>query len=161
MARAQQDRWFERYRETGAPALLAKVFDRTAPELLRVAGYLTRGDVDRVLGTFTLGPGGNDRGLCQRDVIHQTRQTLGLFECGALQRGAGEPEAGGLEPRLERFAESLTGEAGTDPALSGGHVVFGGSLSPEARARLTEMGLSFGTAAMAPGTGGGEGETAE
>ncbi len=36
------DRLFCRYRETGDPKFLQRVFDRTAPELLRVALYLTR-----------------------------------------------------------------------------------------------------------------------
>lgn len=36
------DRLFRRYRETGDPRYLGRVFDRTAPELLRVASYLTR-----------------------------------------------------------------------------------------------------------------------
>ncbi|MGB3967310.1 MAG: sigma factor, partial [Planctomycetota bacterium] len=36
------DRLFRRYRETGDPRLLGRVFDRTAPELLRVALHLTR-----------------------------------------------------------------------------------------------------------------------
>lgn len=36
------DRLFRRYRETGDPRYLGRVFDRTAPELLRIAEYLTR-----------------------------------------------------------------------------------------------------------------------
>lgn len=32
------DRLFRRYRETGDPRYLGRVFDRTAPELLRVVG---------------------------------------------------------------------------------------------------------------------------
>ncbi len=35
-------RLFRAYRETGDPRYLGRVFDRAAPELLRVAGYLTR-----------------------------------------------------------------------------------------------------------------------
>ncbi|MEM7204162.1 MAG: sigma-70 family RNA polymerase sigma factor [Planctomycetota bacterium] len=36
------DRWFRRYCRTGSPRALAAVFDRTAPELLRVARHLTK-----------------------------------------------------------------------------------------------------------------------
>lgn len=40
--RACEDRWFDRFRRTGDPRALAKVFDRTAPELWRVAAHLCR-----------------------------------------------------------------------------------------------------------------------
>jgi RNA polymerase sigma factor (sigma-70 family) len=39
---ARADRLFRRYRATGDPRLLGRVFDRTAPELLRVAVHLSR-----------------------------------------------------------------------------------------------------------------------
>jgi RNA polymerase sigma-70 factor (ECF subfamily) len=53
--RAREDRWFERFRRTGDPRVLAKVFDRTAPELWRVAAHLCRdrhAAEDAVQGTF-------------------------------------------------------------------------------------------------------------
>jgi RNA polymerase sigma-70 factor (ECF subfamily) len=40
--RAREDRWFDRFCRTGDPRLLAKVFERTAPELWKVAIYLCR-----------------------------------------------------------------------------------------------------------------------
>lgn len=42
MIRPREDRWFLRYRRTGDPRLLAKVFDRTADELYAVAAHLCR-----------------------------------------------------------------------------------------------------------------------
>lgn len=42
MIRSAVDRWFDRFRQKGDPAALAKVFDRTAPELWRVASHLCR-----------------------------------------------------------------------------------------------------------------------
>jgi len=36
------DSWFVRFRQCGDPAALARVFDRTAPEILRLATHLTR-----------------------------------------------------------------------------------------------------------------------
>lgn len=53
--RAREDRWFDRFRRTGDPRLLAKVFDRTAPELWKVASHLCRDQhaaEDAVQGTF-------------------------------------------------------------------------------------------------------------
>jgi RNA polymerase sigma factor (sigma-70 family) len=55
--RAREDRWFDRFRRTGDPRVLAKVFDRTAPELWRVAAHLCRdrhAAEDAVQGTFLL-----------------------------------------------------------------------------------------------------------
>ncbi|MFN9945939.1 MAG: sigma-70 family RNA polymerase sigma factor [Planctomycetota bacterium] len=42
MIRAREDRWFDRFRRTGDPRALAKVFDRTAAELGKVASHLCR-----------------------------------------------------------------------------------------------------------------------
>jgi RNA polymerase sigma-70 factor (ECF subfamily) len=53
--RAREDRWFDRYRRNGDPRLLARVFDRTAPELWKVATHLCRDRhavEDAVQGTF-------------------------------------------------------------------------------------------------------------
>lgn len=53
--RARADRWFDRFRRTGDPRLLAKVFDRTAAELWKVASHLCRdrhAAEDAVQGTF-------------------------------------------------------------------------------------------------------------
>ena len=55
MIRAREDRWFDRFRRTGDPRALAKVFDRTAPELWRVAVHLCRdrhAAEDAVQGAF-------------------------------------------------------------------------------------------------------------
>ena len=55
MIRAREDRWFDRYRRNGDPRLLARVFDRTAPELWKVAAHLCRDRhavEDAVQGTF-------------------------------------------------------------------------------------------------------------
>lgn len=57
MIRAREDRWFDSFRSTGDPRVLAKVFDRTAPELWRVAAHLCRdrhAAEDAVQGTFLL-----------------------------------------------------------------------------------------------------------
>lgn len=40
--RSREDRLFDRYRQRGDTRSLAELFDRTAPEIWRVAGYLTR-----------------------------------------------------------------------------------------------------------------------
>src|SRR5574341_599223 len=40
--RSRADAAFERYRTSGDPRALARLFDLTAPELARVAGYLVR-----------------------------------------------------------------------------------------------------------------------
>lgn len=40
--RSREDRLFDRYRQRGDTRALAELFDRTAPEVWRVAGYLTR-----------------------------------------------------------------------------------------------------------------------
>jgi len=53
--RAREDRWFDRFRRTGDPRLLAKVFDRTTAELWKVASHLCRdrhAAEDAVQGTF-------------------------------------------------------------------------------------------------------------
>lgn len=53
--RAREDRWFDRFRRSGDPRLLAKVFDRTAPELWKVAVHLCRNRhaaEDALQGTF-------------------------------------------------------------------------------------------------------------
>ena len=42
MIRPKADRLFDRFRRTGDPKLLARVFDLTAPELGRIASYLCR-----------------------------------------------------------------------------------------------------------------------
>ena len=42
MVLGREECWFERFRRNGDPAALAALFDRTAPELLRVALHLTR-----------------------------------------------------------------------------------------------------------------------
>lgn len=55
MIRAREDRWFDRYRRSGDPRLLTRVFDRTAPELWKVATHLCRDRhtvEDAVQGTF-------------------------------------------------------------------------------------------------------------
>lgn len=55
MIRAREDRCFDRFRRAGDPRLLAKVFDRTAPELWKVASHLCRdrhAAEDAVQGTF-------------------------------------------------------------------------------------------------------------
>lgn len=55
MIRARTDRLFERFRRAGDPRALAGVFDRTAPELWRVAAHLCRDRheaEDLVQGTF-------------------------------------------------------------------------------------------------------------
>ncbi|MCC7065266.1 MAG: sigma-70 family RNA polymerase sigma factor [Planctomycetes bacterium] len=55
MIRAREDRWFDRFRRTGDARALAKVFDRTAPELWRVAVHLrrdTQAAEDAVQGAF-------------------------------------------------------------------------------------------------------------
>lgn len=57
MIRAREDRWFDHFRRTGDPRVLAKVFGRTAPELWRVAAHLCRdrhAAEDAVQGTFLL-----------------------------------------------------------------------------------------------------------
>ncbi|MCU0866882.1 MAG: sigma-70 family RNA polymerase sigma factor [Planctomycetes bacterium] len=46
MIRPKADRLFDRFRRTGDPQFLARVFDRTAPELGRVASYLCRNRAD-------------------------------------------------------------------------------------------------------------------
>lgn len=53
--RAREDRWFDRFRRTGDPRPLAKVFEQTAPELWKVAIYLCRdrhAAEDAVQGAF-------------------------------------------------------------------------------------------------------------
>jgi hypothetical protein len=40
--RPREDRQFERFQKNGDPSALARVFDRTAPELFRVAAWLCR-----------------------------------------------------------------------------------------------------------------------
>ena len=55
MIRPRIDRCFHRYRQNGDPQLLARVFDRAAPELWRVAAHLCRDRhdaEDAVQGTF-------------------------------------------------------------------------------------------------------------
>ncbi len=55
MVRASEDRLFERYLSRGDQRALAALFDRVAPELWRVATYLTRGSAaveDAVQATF-------------------------------------------------------------------------------------------------------------
>ena len=42
MRELDPERLFERYRATGDPAALAALFDRTAPQLLKVARVLVR-----------------------------------------------------------------------------------------------------------------------
>tara|TARA_R110002072_G_scaffold25443_7_gene85291 strand:+ start:31085 stop:34114 length:3030 start_codon:yes stop_codon:yes gene_type:complete len=44
MTRSSENRCFRRFQQTRDPRLLAKVFDATAAELLRVAGHLSNGD---------------------------------------------------------------------------------------------------------------------
>ncbi|MFK7742442.1 MAG: hypothetical protein AB8H80_19165, partial [Planctomycetota bacterium] len=44
MTRSQENRCFRRFQKSRDPRLLAKVFDATAAELLRVAGHLSHGD---------------------------------------------------------------------------------------------------------------------
>jgi len=72
MNRSRENRCFRRFQEKRDPRMLAKVFDWTAPELLRVAGHLANGDrelVEEVLqATFLTAIEDADRYDPSRDV---------------------------------------------------------------------------------------------
>ena len=72
MTRSHENRCFRRFQQTRDPRLLGKVFDATAPELLRVAGHLSNGDreltQDALQATFLTAIEQADRYDAERDV---------------------------------------------------------------------------------------------
>jgi RNA polymerase sigma-70 factor (ECF subfamily) len=72
MTRSSENRCFRRFQQTRDPRLLAKVFDATAAELLRVAGYLSNGDreltQDALQATFLTAIENADSYDAERDV---------------------------------------------------------------------------------------------
>ena len=72
MTRSSENRCFRRFQQTRDPRLLAKVFDATAAELLRVAGHLSNGDreltQDALQATFLTAIENADSYDAERDV---------------------------------------------------------------------------------------------
>jgi len=72
MTRSHENRCFRRFQQTRDPRLLGKVFDATAPELLRVAGHLSNGDreltQDALQATFLTAIEQADKYDAERDV---------------------------------------------------------------------------------------------
>lgn len=116
--RAREDRWFDRFRRTGDPRLLAKVFDRTAPELWRVAAHLCRNRhaaEDAVQSTFLTAIEAKDGWDAARPLLPWLLGLLANRVRENRRRNARAPEA-----------ERVTVAAGErDPAELAEHGEFG------------------------------------
>ncbi|MBL8722536.1 MAG: sigma-70 family RNA polymerase sigma factor [Planctomycetes bacterium] len=124
MIRAREDRWFERFRRTGDPRLLAKAFDRTAPELWKVAAHLCRNRhaaEDAVQNTFLTAIEAKDRWDAARPLLPWL---LGLL-------------ANRVRENRRRDARALESERVT---------VLAGERDPAELAEHGEFGAAFRTA---------------
>lgn len=127
MIRSRTDRLFERFRCTGDPRALAGVFDRTAPELWRVAAHLCRDRheaEDLVQGTFLTA-------IEDKDSWDPARPVLPWL-LGILANRARETRR-----RLARAIDParLTPPAQPDPADAAGRAELGDAMR-EALARV-------------------------
>jgi len=159
--RATEDRLFARFRRTGDPGALAEVFDRTAPELLRVACYLA-GDrhlaEDALQSTFLHAIEHAGRWDARQRVLPWL---MGLLanRVHELRRDTGRtPDPRNLEPRRQldpgEAAEQGEMQAAFQQALDAvpepyraaveNHLVQGKSPGQVAR----ELGIRAGTARM-------------
>ena len=133
--RAREDRWFDRFRRTGDPRLLAKVFDRTAPELWKVAAHLCRNRhaaEDAVQSTFLTAIEAKDSWDAARPLLPWLLGLLANRVRENRRRDARAPEA-----------ERVTVAAGErDPAELAEHGEFGVAF----RAALQRIAEPFRTA---------------
>lgn len=128
MTRSYENRCFRRFQESRDPRLLAKVFDATAAELLRVAGHLANGNVewtqDALQATFLTAIEQADSYDPERDV---RPWLLGILA---------------NHVRKERRANRQRGVAAIDDALADGLAGDFAQDSPIARAEGREFGLA-------------------
>jgi RNA polymerase sigma-70 factor (ECF subfamily) len=118
--RAREDRWFEHFRDTGDPRMLAQVFDRTAPELGKVATHLSRdrhAAEDAVQSTFLAAIEAKHEWDAARPLLPWL---LGLLvnRVRRLRRQQRSPEATRVTPPAgERDPKDLADASEVDGAL--------------------------------------------
>lgn len=161
MIRAREDRLFARFCRTGDPGALGAAFDRTAPELWRVASYLTRDRhmaEDAVQSTFLAAiehhgdwdPKRSFRswllGLLANRVRELRRKEARSIDADLLgTKQAPRPEESAQQAELEAaFLSALDDVPEPQRSALEGHLVQGKSPSEMAQ----ELGVPAGTVRM-------------
>lgn len=119
MRDAAINRWFARYRKRGDPNALAKVFDATAPELLRVAAHLVRDPVeaeDVVQSTFLAAIEGAERFDPKRRVLPWLVGIL-VRQVGLARRSSRPPDPARVPQRSVEDPADLAADHEVSDAL--------------------------------------------
>ncbi len=120
MRDAAVNRWFARFRKRGDPNALAKVFDATAPELLRVAAHLLRDPVeaeDVVQSTFLAAIEGAERFDPKRRVLPWLVGILVKQAGLARRRRSRTPDPSRLHRRSSEDPAALVADREVSDAL--------------------------------------------
>lgn len=129
MIRPRIDRWFLRFRQTGHPRWLARVFDQTAPELWRIAAHLARDQQaaeDAVQAAFLAAIEHRDQwdaerpllpwllGLLANRVREQRRASLRRIDAERLppRSEEGGPLAAAMQSELKESVQQALGGIG-------------------------------------------------